>query len=138
MNMHTFYDDLKAYLDSPVNTTLVANGFSIKFSTTTDYDKFLIITTSDIDRSDESKVTRIDTSFLICAVDYELIHAVMETVRAALHKTRNFLIGFQTSYAFCDGISDAEPNPSQTKHVPVKDGLVFAMFNATILVEDSV
>lgn len=139
MNLATFYGQLKAYLDAYPG--FAATGYAIHYNHAEVWEKVIILNVEKPERSPDrsTSMVRMRLSVFGCseAGDYDNLHAVMELLRGALHRQRNFLAGFRTSLAFCDSVEDAMPNPSQTRHVAVKDGIQYAMFDAEIRVEDT-
>lgn len=137
MNLATFYSQMKTYLDP----TVTGAGYTLHFNHTEVWEKVIILNASKPERSGDrgTSMTRLKLSVFGCseAGDYDNLHALMESLRTKLHRQRNFLGGYKTSLAFCDSVEDAMPNPSQTRHVAVKDGIQYAMFEADIRVEDS-
>ena len=131
MNINTFYNDLKNYLDA--NTILVSNGFKIYYSTTKAPDKTILLNMNKHFASDENSMHSIDLVIYGTSNDYENLHSVMNDIRDNLHFTRSFLSSFKASYCFCGGIMDDVVLQSVEG---VNDRAVHCFFEATIRVQE--
>ena len=133
MNTHTFYNELRAYLNNPSNTILRTNGYDVFYATTKRADKVILLNIDKFFSSDEGDMYSIEMTIYGTSNNYENLHNVMTSIRNSLDKTRNFLSGYKASYAFADGIMDDVVLQSVEG---VNDRAVHAYFECTIRIEE--
>lgn len=131
MNVKTFFENLKAYISTELNF-----GWSVVYDSTDLLSKAVVISfASEPEASTETKMHLIEVNFFLGSTSYTDLNGQTEKIRDKLHTARDFLNDFQSSYAFCGGIMSIVPNKSTDNKV--RDGVVYAMFKATLYVEDN-